>query len=64
MAIYKITKVVKEVMTSVYSVTVNVKTKEAAELLAKEKDMELDWYEDSNEMQDSELQSLTVEELA
>jgi hypothetical protein len=60
---YKITKVVKEITTAVYTVTVEADNVAGAQAQAVENDMTLNWSEDQNEMQDAELLELIVSKL-
>lgn len=63
MSIFKVTKVVKEIMISTYTVNLNVENEREARVQVNEHDNDLEWYEDTNEMDDSEILSVHVEEL-
>ena len=57
---YKVKKVVDETSTAVYTATVRAENIEAAQTYVKDNDMTINWSEDQNELDNSELVELTI----
>jgi hypothetical protein len=60
---YTLTKVVEETLISVYTVEVRAESVNQAQKIAEAEDMNLNWVEDSSEMQNSETLSMSVEKV-
>ena len=57
---YKVKKVVDESSTAIYTATIRAESIEDAQQHVKDNDMTINWSEDQNELDNSELVELTI----